>query len=180
MYCCWRFYILNKYYCCTPWTVAASSFVQLSSESGVTTHFASVKPWGLRTGLLLLWFCCLFFFFNTLSVLAHFGHRDWENIWFLYNFTFWLFFSLFFSAWFCLKKPHYLHQILDGKSVPCRWHAHLCANSTDTMVSGTFFSRRWLWGGLKCDTVVKLTFSKTFFTFFTSFLNLVFWAPFGQ
>ena len=47
-------------------------------------------------------------------------------------------------------------------------------------MSGTFFSRRWLWGGLKCDTVVKLTFSKTFFTFFASFLILVFWAPFGE
>ena len=33
------------------------------------------------------------------------------------------------------------------------------------IVSGTFFSRRWLWGGLKCDTVVQLTFSKTLFRF---------------
>ena len=44
------------------------------------------------------------------------------------------------------------------------------------MVPGTLFSRRWLWGGLKCDTVVKLTFSKTFFRFFCFFTNPLFGA----
>ena len=47
-------------------------------------------------------------------------------------------------------------------------------------MSGTFFSRRWLWWGLKCVTVVKLTFSILFFTCVASFLILVFWAPFGE
>ena len=42
----------------------------------------------------------------------------------------------------------------------------MCANLIIYYVSGTLFSRRRLWGGLKCDTVVKLTFSKTFFSFF--------------
>ena len=90
-----------------------------------------------------------------------------------------LFRSFFFNL-ILLKKPYYLHQIRltglsrAGETLTCK------KNLIIYIVPGTFFSRRWLRGGLKCDTVVKLTFSKTFFTFFASFLILVFWAPFGE
>ena len=59
------------------------------------------------------------------------------------------------------------------RRVWCWWNAHLCANLIIYYVSGTLFSRRRLWGGLKCVTVVKLTFSKPFFCFFI-FLSIRF------
>ena len=44
-------------------------------------------------------------------------------------------------------------------------------------MSGTFFSRRRPWGGLKCVTVVKLTFSKHVFINCASFFIFVSWPP---
>ena len=98
-------------------------------------------------------------------------HLDWENIWLLYNLTF----SLFFFLLDFVKKTFVFITNPYFRRVSCWWNAHLCANAIICIVPGTFFSRRWLWGGLKCVTVVKLTFSKTF-SFFHLFKHPLFRA----
>ena len=103
-------------------------------------------------------------------------HLDWENIWFSYNVTG----SLFFFLLDFVKKTFVFIANPYFRRVSCWWNAHLCANAIICIVPGTFFSRMWLWGGLKCVTVVKLFFCILVFTFVASFLVLVFWPPFGQ
>ena len=68
------------------------------------------------------------------------------------------------------------------RRVSCWWNAHLFANHIIYNVSGTIFPRRSLWGGLKCDGGVKLTFFKNVFIFFQKWVwrqlhTLSLWTP---
>ena len=73
-----------------------------------------------------------------------------------------------------LTKPLQIMCNSYFRRVSCWWNAHLCANHIIYYVPGTIFSRRPLWGGLKCDRGVKHTFSKTHFIFLASFFILFF------
>ena len=161
---------LNNNYCWAPWTATWLVFVWLYSLSGVQCHHAHAKPWLLRASWLLLRFGGLFSNCNSIKHLAPFLHLEQWNTYVLFDFTFCRF---FFHLDF-LIKPLQIMCNSYFRRVSCWWNAHLCANLIIYYVPGTIFSRRPLWGGLKCDRGVKHTFSKTHFIFLVSFFILFF------
>jgi hypothetical protein len=89
---------------------------------------------------------------------AHFWHLDWKNTYVLYNFTFrsCFFFLILLQNTLFLQQIHTFGASRAGETLTC---AKMLLFTTFQV---PFFSRRRRWGDLKCDTVVKLIFSKTF------------------
>ena len=88
----------------------------------------------------------------------------------MFDFTFWpLFFYLDF-----LTKPLQIIANSYFRTLSLQRGAHFNKNLIIYYVPGTLFSRRPPRGGLKCVTVVKLTFSKNVFSFLSLFGALVF------
>ena len=91
---------------------------------------------------------------------------------FLFDFSFFD----FFSQQDFLIKPLQFTVNSFRRRLACESGDRLCANPIIYYVSGTLFSRRRLWGGLKCLTVVRFTFRKKMFSFLASFFVLTFWV----
>ena len=98
------------------------------------------------------------------------SHPDWKNTYVLFDFSF----LDFFPSQDFLIKPLRFTVNSFRRRVACESGERLCANHIIYYVSGTLFSRRRPWGGSKCVTVVKLTFSKKVFSFCPHFEHLFF------